>query len=124
MKRIVEYKNFNTLSEQELLEMSNIGYKVTGIKDVIIWVGPNPNYHWKRIKISNIPNKYSGENCFTLTIPDFEIIGNVNTKLINNEVLEKIKEFVNINYQVISDYSDYKILTDEFIEKIKKVKKD
>jgi hypothetical protein len=121
MKKILEYKNFNGLTEQELLEMSNIGYKVTGIKDVIIWIGPNPDYHWKRIKISNIANKYSGEDCFTLTIPDFKVVGEVNKKLITTEVLEKIKEFVTINYQTISEYSDYKILTDEFIEKLKKV---
>jgi hypothetical protein len=121
MKKILEYIDFNSLTEQELLEMSNIGYKVTGIKDVIIWIGPNPKHHWNRIKISNIPNKYSGENCFTLTIPDFKIIGEVNSKLITNEVLEQIKKFVNINYQTICDYSEYKILTDEFIEKLKKI---
>jgi hypothetical protein len=121
MKKLFEYKTFSSLSEQELLEMSNIGYKVTGIENVILLIGPNPNYHWRRIKISNIPNKFSGEDCFTLTVPDFKVIGKIDETFITPKVLEKIKNFVNINYQVICDYSDYKILTDEFIENLKKI---
>jgi hypothetical protein len=58
MKRIFEYKNFNNLSNKELLEMSNITYKTTGIKNVVLWIGPNTEYHGKRIKVSNIPNKF------------------------------------------------------------------
>ena len=40
--------------EQELFELANVTYKTTGIEDVIIWIGPNPTSHDKRIKISNI----------------------------------------------------------------------
>jgi predicted transcriptional regulator len=36
-------------------------------------------------------------------------------------VLEQIKEFVNLNYQLISDYSDYLISTKDLIENLKKV---
>jgi len=121
MKKILEYKNFNSFSEQELLEMANVNYETTGIKDVVLWIGPNPEYHGKRIKICNIPNKFAVTDCFTLTIPKFEIIGDVNKKLITSEVLEKIKEFVTINYQLISDYSDHLISTKTLIDNLKKV---
>ncbi len=124
MKKILEYKDFGiftTISDEELMEMSNISPKKTGIKDVVIWIGPNPDNHWKRIKISNIPNKISKSDCFTLTIPDFKIIGDVNDKLITSSVLEDIKKFVNLNLQLIYDYSDNKIFTDEFIDSLKKI---
>lgn len=121
MKKIFEYKNFNSLSEQELLEMSNFTYKTTGIKDIVLWIGPNPGYHGRRIKVSNVSNKFDGKDCFTLTIPEFKIIGNVNNKLITNKILEQIKEFVNINYKIICDYSDYLISTEDLIENLKSI---
>jgi len=122
MKRLFEYKNFNSLSEQELLEMANVTYKTTGIKNVVLWIGPNPENHGKRIKISNIPNKFTTNDCFTLTIPDLKVIGKVNDGFITTKVLDEIKNFVNINYQVISDYSDYLISTEDLIEKLKSIK--
>ena len=121
MKKILEYKNFNSLSEQELLEMANVNYESTGIKDVVIWIGPNPGYHGRRIKICNVANKFVASDCFTLTIPDFQIVGNVNDKLITKKVLEQIKEFININYQLICDYSDYLISTKELIDNLKRI---
>lgn len=97
MKKILEYKNFNSLSEQELMEMSNVTYETTGIKNVVLWIGPNPSSHYKRIKVSNVPNNFDGKDCFTLTIPDFEVIGKM--KLSTNE-LEKIKKFVLLNKSI------------------------
>ena len=120
MKKIVEYKEFSQ-SERELLEMANVTYKTTGIEDVVLWIGPNPEYHGKRIKVSNLPNKFTMSNCFTLTIPKFEIIGEIDEKFITTKVLNKIKEFVTINYQVISDYSDYLISTEDLLSNLKKV---
>ena len=121
MKKLFEYKNFNQLSEQELLEMANVTYKTTGIENVVLWIGPNPDYHGKRIKVSNLPNKFTGSNCFTLTIPKFEIVGKIDETFITTKVLDKIKEFVTLNYQIISDYSDYLISTEDLIENLKKV---
>jgi ribosome biogenesis protein Tsr3 len=121
IKKIDEYKVYNQISDEELMEMSNLSSKATGIEDVIIWVGPNPLYHGKRIKVSNIPNKISKIDCFTITIPDLEIIGYVNSAFIDKKKLEKIKEFVKINMEVLSKYSDGEIFTDEMIALLKKV---
>jgi len=124
MKKILEYKEFGihtSISDEELMEMANISPKKTGIKDVVIWIGPNPGNHWKRIKVSNIPNKISKTDCFILTIPDFKIIGEVNDKLITSSILEDIKKFININLQLIYDFSDEKITTDEFIDSLLKI---
>lgn len=121
---INEYKNneFNSLSEQELLEMANISYKKTGIKNVVIWIGPNPAYHGKRIKVSNIPNYFKPDNCFTMTIPEFKIIGEIDDKFITTEVIEQIIEFINLNIQVINSYSEYNISTEDLLDNLKPIK--
>lgn len=122
MKNLYEYndyfKQFTSISDEELMEMANISSKKTGLLDIYIWVGPNPKYHGKRIKVSNIPNKFSKDDCFTLTIPNFEIVGNINTKLIDSKKLSKIIEFVEINMKLICDFSDEIISTDELIENL------
>lgn len=118
---IKEYKENKILSEQELLEMANVSSKVTGIDDIVLWIGPNPNSHWKRIKVSNVPNKFDGKDCFTLTIPDFRIIGKINKSLIKKDVMDKIIHFVELNIDIISDYSDYKMETIDMINSLKKV---
>jgi len=122
--KLFEFKEFNyytTISNEEILEMANISPNKTGIKDVFIWIGPNPHYHGKRIKVSNIPNKFSKDNCFTITIPEYKIIGDVNSNLIKPSVYDDIIKFIKLNLQLISDYSDEKISTDELIDGLKKI---
>jgi len=113
-----DYKLATTITDEELMEMANVSPKKTGVKDVYIWFGPNPHFHGRRVKISNVPNKYSKNDCFTLTIPKFKIIGQYNDKLITAEVLEKIKDFINLKLKLIEDFSDEKISTDEFIDNL------
>ena len=113
IKEFVEY--------DELLEMVNFTKKTTGIDDVVIWIGPNPPNHGRRIKVSNKPNSFDPYDTFTITIPDFQIIGDVNKKFIKEPILDKIYQFIKNNVEVIIEYSDRKISTEELIERIKKV---
>lgn len=117
MKYIKEFVDY----DNELLEMANFTKKTTGIEDVVIWIGPNPPNHGKRIKVSNKINSFDPQETFTITIPDLKIIGEVNTKLISNQILDKIFDFINKNIEVISEYSDRKISTEELIDRIQKV---
>ena len=119
IKSIREYID-NDLYD-ELFEMANFTKKTTGIEDVVIWIGPNPPQHGRRIKVSNKPNSFDIYDTFTISIPDLEIIGDVDTKFIKKDKLNQIFEFINNNIEVISEYSDRKISTEELIEKIKKV---
>jgi hypothetical protein len=129
-KKIIIVKNYinylnelvhSSLNYNELLELANVTDKTTGIEDVVIWIGPNPPNHGKRIKISNQPNKFDGKDCFTLTIPDFKIIGNINDKFIDTDKLNKIKEFIEINIDIITKYSDYLLSTEDLLSGLKKV---
>ncbi len=116
-----EYSLATIITDEELMEMANVSPKKTGIENVYIWFGPNPHSYGRRVKISNIPNKFSKKDCFTLTIPNFSIIGEYNEKLITTDVLEKIKDLIRLNIKLIEDFSDEKISTDEFIDNLKPV---
>jgi hypothetical protein len=120
IKNIKEFVEYDDL-DNELLEMVNFTKKTTGIDDVVIWIGPNPSNHGKRIKVSNKPNSFDPYDTFIITIPDLEIIGDFNKKFIKDYTLNKIYQFIKTNIQVITEYSDRKISTEELIERIKKV---
>jgi len=121
IKKVNEFKSYTEIDDDELMEMSNISSKTTGIEGVVIWIGPNPHYHGKRVKVSNDIGKFNRSNCFTITIPDLIVIGEVNSNLIDSKKLEKIKKFISINMDVIIKYSDEEILTDEMISSLIKV---
>lgn len=40
IKKLNEFKFYTEIDDDELSEMSNISYNTTGIKDVVIWIGP------------------------------------------------------------------------------------
>ena len=121
MKKLLEFKEWSDLSEDEMFEMANISSKTTGIENVVIWVGANPSRHGRRIKVSNKPNSYNVNDCFVLTIPDYSVIGDINNKFITNKVLDKIKKFIELNMPIINDYSDGIIGTEEFLSLVKPV---
>lgn len=110
---------YSSLSEKELYFMANLTEKETEIKDVVIWVGANPHYYRHRIKVSNTLD-YSGNNCFTITIPELNILGEVNKEMITMEKLTQIKDFVKLNMETIIDYSNFKLSTADFLAKLKK----
>jgi len=119
--KLNEFINYSSLSEDEMLEMANATSKVTGIKDIVLWMGPQPPQHGYRIKVSNIPNKINSDNLFTITIPNLEIIGDVNEKFINSKKIKQIKKFVKLNQNLIIKYSDKKMETLDFLTQLKKI---
>lgn len=120
IKHINEYFDSSVNDDDEMFEMANITQKTTGIKDVVIWIGPNPASHGKRVKVSNIPNSFEAD-CFTITIPELNVIGKVNTKFITSSVMNKIKKFITTNNDLISKYSDRKLSTEDLLVGLKKV---
>lgn len=120
MIKLDKYFEFidNSFSEDELFEMVNVTEETTGIEGIVLWIGPNPKSHGKRVKVSNI----SASDCFTITLPKFEIIGNINNKLIDTIKMDKIKEFLSINMDIIEKYSDYEISTKQLLDGLKPVR--
>ena len=117
-----EYLKYATfITDEEKMTLTDISPRQIGIKDVYIWVGSNPHTQDRRIKVSNIPNDFHGKDCFTMTIPDFKIIGEPNRKVVTKNIMKDIVKFVEINLQWIYDYSDEKIGTVELFENIVKI---
>ena len=112
-----------SLTEDELFEMSNLYGNNTGLDDIAIWVGSSlKSKHGKRIKVSNLKTKIgSSMDCFTITTPELKVIGRVNKKHITKDKMNKIFEFINLNMQIILDICDEKIDVVEFIQNMKKV---
>ena len=116
-----EYSKYTSLTEDECYELTSFSSKTTGIKDVVIWIGPDSKNHIFRIKVSNIPNKISIDNCFTITIPDFKIYGDVNTELITDDKFDDIINFINLNINIIKSYSNYEICTEDLLDGLKSI---
>jgi len=107
--------------DQFLWEMANLTSRSHGIDNIVIWVGGNPDTHYMRIKVSNVPNKYSNNN-FTITIPDLQVIGNINKQFISGKILEDIKYWIKLNMETLIDFEKGNIIdTGEFHEKIVKI---
>lgn len=110
------------MTEEEYLDMESLTVRSTGIPNVVLWVGPSPE-SYQRVYVVNSPNSYKREeDYFTLSIPDYRIMGRVNTDFITPEVIEKIKNWCNQNMKAILDYSNYKTSTCEFIDQLKPIK--
>jgi len=101
-----------------LNEMGNYNSDITGIKNIVIWLGFRPKTHGHRIKVSNEYNIMNKNNCFTITIPLYQIKGEC--KLSKKDILD-IKTFIKLNEQLIMDYSDLKITTTYLLENITKI---
>ena len=119
MRRIMEFYEYSQdLTDDELLEMANVDYETTGISDIVLWIGPNPKSHGYRIKVSNKLNNFDGTNNFTITIPDYKIIGDVNNKLVSSTKMEEIIDFIEKNKDIIISYSDHEIITKKLLDGI------
>jgi hypothetical protein len=121
--KINEFHYNQSLTDDELFEMANLKGDKTGLDDVVIWIGSTVRTgHGYRIKVSNLPFKTgSSLDCFTITIPEFDIVGKRNKKHVTNDKLNRIIKFIELNMEVIIDICEEKIDTVEFIERMKKL---
>ena len=118
--KLLSKSELNKQLSTSLFEMTDISGAATGLGNVIIWIAPIlPNQN-KRIHVSNVPSKSYAGDTFTITIPDLEIIGDVNRSFIDGQKLEQIRAWVVLNQKAIEDYEEGNLLTDEFIFQLKK----
>lgn len=112
------------MTENELIEMSHFWGENLGLdKSLVLWIGSSFSAQCKcRIKVSNLPkdsNMYSID-CFSITIPDLEIVGSVNKKYITTKKLKSILEFIKINEELIIELCKETIDITTFIRNIEK----
>jgi len=113
-----------SMTDEELLEMSNFWGDGLGLdENIVLWIGSSlSSKHGNRIKVSNIPSKDMGtsRDCFSITVPDLNIIGDINTKHITTKKLKTIFGFIKLNEQTIIDFCEEKIDGIEFGKRLKK----
>lgn len=116
-----EFYNYDnrSLSPEERDEISSVGESATGIKDVIIWFGPNPHSREVKVRVSNNPNDLSGKDIFSIILPKFDIIGDINHSFITNDILKSIISYIELNKDSIYKYSDGLICGSDFIMLLK-----
>jgi hypothetical protein len=121
---IYKYNEFyeydkNSLSMAEKEEIASVGESATGIKDVILWFGPNPNSREVKVRVSNTPNDLSGNNIFSFILPKYNILGNINKEFITDDILSSIIKYIELNKQNIYNYSDGLVCASDFILALK-----
>jgi hypothetical protein len=102
-------------------EIASVGESATGIKNVIIWFGPNPHTREVKVRVSNNPNDLSGNDIFTIILPSYTIKGTRNDKFITDDILKSIIEYIENNKEAILNYSDGLICASDFILLLKSI---
>ena len=89
--KLLSKSELNKQLSTSLFEMTDISGASTGLGNVVIWIAPIlPNQN-KRIYLSKVPDKGYAGDTFIITIPDLEIIGDVNRSFIDGQKLEQIR---------------------------------
>jgi len=122
IKKFYEFNGYNQLNDLNKLSDSDydylcpLEYSETGLKDVVIWIGNNPENNINLVKVSNIPNDKSGYNTFIINLDNMNIIGNNDNEFIKNNIKD-IMFFLYKNKDIIIDYSNSDTMsTSEMVE--------
>ena len=133
----VEDQNYETIEEllqtvytdEMLLEIANISQSTTGL-DVIIWVQTNNTqstgkHNLPRIKFqNNTPTKIQINELIPISISDDPKIllknNDLNKIKISQTQINGIKQWIMKNKEILIDYWEEKITTDELFQKLKK----
>jgi hypothetical protein len=110
-----EYGINQDLTSIDKDNVASISDNGTGIKSLILWIGCKVNNR-PIIKVSNNPEDLTGKNLFSIDIETNHIIGKINKEFINQDILDKIISFININKSLIIKYTNEEIFTDELVD--------
>lgn len=123
-KKIQKFLEQDLLNKEKLYEMANLSQDMTNLP-VIVWADSARNLkHAARIKFQNsYSTKTDGSELIPMTISDNPQIPNsIKTKLrIKSKDLNKIKQWVILNKDLLEKYFKEDINTLDFITNMKKV---
>ena len=110
--------------QETLYEFANIGYKRTGLDNIYIYAYSQADkevQHGPRIKVSNIYNKFSSSDNFTIDVINKRVVNGV-VKITSKE-LEDVMLWIGLNKDEIITYwkSKGEMDTDEFLNSLSKI---
>jgi hypothetical protein len=112
-----EFNKDQSLSIIDRHNVASISDNGTGIKNLILWIGCKSNEQ-PVVKVSNNPEDLSGNNLFSIDVENFNIVGTPDKSFINEETLNRIKQFIIKNKTLIIKYTNEEIFTDELVDKL------
>jgi len=103
-----------------LEEMSSYPEESTGIHNTIFISPKGRAKHAARIKVAiDPPTSFSPRTkSISVQIDDYSVRGSVSY---SSDLLSKVKQFIDLNKQVIMDYWEYKITTPELTSRLKSI---
>lgn len=109
------------LAEEELLaEMASYPKRVTGV-DNTVWISPRGNVrHGPRIKVAIDPPhaiRPDGKTASVSIVDGMPVAG----EEIPTMLLRQVRAFIQANHEVLLEYWDYRLHTDEMEARLKKI---
>ena len=90
---------------------------VRGLNNYFIYMGYNPIFEKPRIKICETSSK----KCFIILLDTLEIIGDYDTNVITDDVIDRLKKWIKLNIEIIYKFSttaDFSYDQFEFVLKL------
>ena len=90
------------------------------LKNYFIYMGYNPIFEKPRIKICETSSK----KCFIILLDSLEVIGDYDTNVITDDVIDRLKKWIKLNIEIIykfSTISDFSYDQFEFITSLIKL---
>lgn len=111
------------IDEVTMLNENAYGQEFHGMEGVYIWVGRTDKRHGHRVKISNVRGKYRNSNSFVIQMPGYYYNPRHVAQWIDDHYINDIIDWLTLNAQVLHDFMDGKIGTDDLERKLVKVAK-
>ena len=107
------------LGRDDCSEMANLDSQYTGISNVFIFASPRLGSHGPRVKVAKSPTQYDDGFVVSISKSPQVLVGKV---FVDSRTLDKVKDWVSINYDVLMDFWNGRIgSTSGLTPKLKKV---
>lgn len=105
---------------RNLFEMANLRFRQTGLP-VVVWIQPSTGNekHWCRIKVAKQYGDKTTNDLFTIRVDNLKVVGN--TGEIKERDVEMVKEFIELNREVLIDYWNDNIDIQTVLERLQKI---
>lgn len=108
-----DYKN-QSLTIIDKHNIASISDNCSGIENLILWIGCKLGGK-PVVKVSNNPEDLSGQDLFSISVDNFDIIG---VPIIDGETIDKIISFITKNKSLIIKFTNEEIFVDELVDEL------
>lgn len=120
MKKKLKRSN-EFLNQEDLFELANVDHKVTGLP-MLIYVSGKNAAHAARVKVARTyrSNFYPGDTFSVLISTKPKIVAGDQGEITNEDV-KSVYDWVMLNREILLQYWNHNMSTNDLIDKLKKV---